>query len=351
MNITAIPVPQPAPGQARASRRENLITVILGLWLIFGFFIDGYAHGNLRGSLESIFTPWHAILYSGFLATSGWMFWMITRRLHQWQGLRVIPVGYELGLVGIFVFGVGGMADLIWHTVFGIEVGLDALRSPSHIMLFIGAILLMTAPLRASWQEPNAKPNPSLLEFLPVLFVVFATFAFTSLMNLHIWGLVSAPDSTPELQRLSTDNPALRYALHSFVDASILFTNAAMMFTILLLLQRWQTPFGTFGIILGLSTLVLVVIVDTNLMLRVYMAALAGTMIDALIQILRPNPTRVLELRVFAALAPLLIWGTHFLAVQLTGGLGISPELWTGILTMNVLSGLALSLLVAPTRT
>jgi hypothetical protein len=351
MNTTAASRSQSAPGQARATGQENLITVILGLWLIFGFFIDGYAHGNLRGSIESIFTPWHAILYSGFLATSGWMIWMITRRLNQWSGLKAIPVGYELGLVGVFVFGLGGIADLIWHTVFGIEVGLDALRSPSHIMLFIGAILLMTAPLRANWQDPNTKPNPSLLEFLPMLFVVFASFAFTSLMNLHVWGLISAPDSIPDLQRLNTNDPALRYALYSFVDVSILFTNAAMMFIILLLLQRWQTPFGTFGIILGLSTLVLVVIVDTNLMPRVYMAALAGTMIDALIQILRPNPTRVLELRIFAALAPLLIWGSHFLAVQLSGGLGISPELWTGILTMNVLSGLALSLLVAPMRT
>ena len=160
MNITAASTSQPA-GQARATKPENLVTVILGLWLIFGFFIDGYAHGNLRGSIESIFTPWHAILYSGFLATSGWMLWMITRRLHQWQGLRAIPVGYELGLVGVFVFGLGGITDLIWHTVFGIEVGLDALRSPSHIMLFIGAILLMTAPLRANWRTQTANPTPA----------------------------------------------------------------------------------------------------------------------------------------------------------------------------------------------
>jgi hypothetical protein len=299
--------------------------------------------------LESFFTPWHAILYSGFLAASLWTIWMVYRRLRQgWQGLNAIPMGYDLGLIGAFIFGLGGIADLIWHSTFGIEVGIDALRSPSHIMLFIGAILLITAPLRAAWHDPSSKSTPSFLEFLPNLFVILAVFCFASLMNLHVWGLISLPISSENLKTLvPSQNPAVLYALNSFVDAGILFTNAAIMFTILFILQRWRTPFGTYSIVFGLSTFVLVIIVDNNLMPRVYMAALAGIIIDSLIQILKPSLTRLLELRVFAALTPLIIWGTHFMAVQITGGLGISPELWTGILTMSALSGLALSLLVA----
>jgi hypothetical protein len=278
---------------------------------------------------------------------------MVVRRLRQgWQGLAAIPVGYELGLVGVGVFGIGGMADFIWHSVFGIEVGIDALRSPSHIMLFIGAILLITAPFRAAWYDPNGKTNPSFIEFLPVLFVVFATFAFSSLMNLHIWGLVSIPDSAKDLSILGANkNPAVLYALQSFTDVGILFTNAAILFTVLFLLKRWHTPFGTFAIVLGLSTLVLVAIVDTNLMPRVWMAALAGGLIDLLIQVLKPSPERLLELRVFAGLAPIILWGSHFLVVQITDKLGISPELWTGIITMSALSGLALSLLMVMPHT
>ncbi len=339
----------PESSQARATWQENLITVFFGLWLIFGFLIDGYAHGNLVESLEDFFTPWHAILYSGFLATALWIIWMVYRRLRQgWQGLNAIPIGYELGLIGAFIFGIGGIADLIWHSTFGIEVGIDALRSPSHIMLFVGAILLITAPLRAAWHDPSSKSTPSFLEFLPNLFVIFAGFCFASLMNLHIWGLISVPDSIENLKNLvPSQNPAILYALNSFTDAGILFTNAAIMFTILFILQRWRTPFGTYSLVLGLSTFVLVIIVDNNLMPRVYMAALAGMIIDTLIQTLKPSQTRLLELRIFAGLAPLAIWGTHFLAVQMTGGLGISPELWTGILTMTALSGLGLSLLVA----
>jgi hypothetical protein len=138
------------------------------------------------------------------------------------------------------------------------------------------------------------------------------------------------------------------YSLNSFVDSGILATNAAIMATILILLKRWHTPFGTFAIMLGFSTFVLTVIADTTPMLRVYFAILAGAVVDTLIYFLKPSLERTLELRVFAALAPIAIWGLHFLAVQLSAGLGISPELWTGMLTMTALSGLGLSVLMTP---
>ena len=41
----------------------------LSAWLIGGVFLDGWAHVNLPG-LETFFTPWHAVLYSGFLAVA-----------------------------------------------------------------------------------------------------------------------------------------------------------------------------------------------------------------------------------------------------------------------------------------
>lgn len=38
-------------------------------------------------------------------------------------------------MAGAFIFGLGGFGDMIWHTVFGIEVGTNALFSPTHLML------------------------------------------------------------------------------------------------------------------------------------------------------------------------------------------------------------------------
>ena len=81
--------------KAQASWNENLATVAFGLWLMAGVFIDGFAHANLRNTIENFFTPWHAILYSGFTATALWVVWLVVRRLRQgWTGLNAVPVGY-----------------------------------------------------------------------------------------------------------------------------------------------------------------------------------------------------------------------------------------------------------------
>ena len=59
----------------RTTWGEDLITVVLGSWLTLGGFVDGYAHRNLD-TPETFFTPWHAVLYSGYLAVAcGWDGW------------------------------------------------------------------------------------------------------------------------------------------------------------------------------------------------------------------------------------------------------------------------------------
>ena len=39
----------------------------LGAWLIGGLYLDGWAHIHVP-ALETFFTPWHAVLYSGYIA-------------------------------------------------------------------------------------------------------------------------------------------------------------------------------------------------------------------------------------------------------------------------------------------
>jgi hypothetical protein len=55
----------------RTDSRRDLVTELLGLWLLLAVFLDGWAHLHLPG-LETFFTPWHAALYSGMLATAAW---------------------------------------------------------------------------------------------------------------------------------------------------------------------------------------------------------------------------------------------------------------------------------------
>jgi hypothetical protein len=334
--------------KAQASWNENLATVAFGLWLMAGVFIDGFAHSNLRNTIEDFFTPWHAILYSGFTATALWVVWMVFRRLRQgWTGLNAIPVGYELGLIGATVFGLGGVGDMIWHTVFGIEVGIDALLSPTHLLLYLGATLLITSPLRAIWH--NSSATPSFKAFLPALLAVFATFSFTTFMNMHLWGLVNVPDSSERFSQLSSYGGLIAYAASRLTDAGILFSNVVIMGTAFLLLRRWRTPVGTFTLILGLNTLAMFAMFGNGGYLpQVLLATLAGIIMDAMVFTMKPSPSKVLEFRVFAIIAPIAIWGLHFLALALNGGIGISRELWTGITVMTALCSVALSVLVVP---
>ena len=53
---------------AAGGRYFDLIVSLLSLWIIAGLYLDGSAHHHIPDLIETFFTPWHAVLYSGFLA-------------------------------------------------------------------------------------------------------------------------------------------------------------------------------------------------------------------------------------------------------------------------------------------
>ena len=65
------------------------------------------------------------------------------------ERVREIQFAYGIGVLGVIVFGAGGIGDMVWHVAFGVEAGLEALLSPTHLVLLAGGILLLTSPLRA----------------------------------------------------------------------------------------------------------------------------------------------------------------------------------------------------------
>ena len=70
-------------------------------------------------------------------------------------------------IIGVAVFGAGAVGDLIWHEVFGIEADIEALLSPTHLVLLIGGLLRASGPIastlrrkgvnqRATWSSTGA---------------------------------------------------------------------------------------------------------------------------------------------------------------------------------------------------
>lgn len=130
-----------------ATSNADYVTVCVTTWLLVGVVIDGWAHQN-RTLEETFFTPWHAIFYSGYFATLGWIAYLRIRRLRLHMGGA--EPAYGLAEVGLLVFALGGVADLIWHTAYGIEVDVEALVSPPHLVLLCGTFIILSTPFRAN---------------------------------------------------------------------------------------------------------------------------------------------------------------------------------------------------------
>ncbi len=162
------------------ARFDWIVTVLCTL-LVGGIYLDGWAHAH--GKVDNtFFTPWHAVLYSGFAIVGAFLVVNLVRnRIKGYPWLEALPPGYSVSLLGAVIFGVGGVLDMIWHILFGIEMNVDALLSPTHLMLALGVVLMVTGPLRAVWLRfPERRVHGWIKLFPAVLSIalVLSIFAF-----------------------------------------------------------------------------------------------------------------------------------------------------------------------------
>jgi hypothetical protein len=114
-----------------------------------------------------------AVFYSGYFVSAGWILFIVSSNHSSGRSWREsAPQGYGLGVIGLGIFAVGAAGDMIWHTIFGVESGLDTLFSPTHLLLLTGALLAALSPFRAAWSSPD-----NVLRLAPLLSIVFFTAA------------------------------------------------------------------------------------------------------------------------------------------------------------------------------
>ena len=228
----------------------------LGAWLIGGLYLDGWAHIHVP-ALETFFTPWHAVLYSGYIA--GAVALALTLRRNRRRGLprsRALPAGYGLSLVGAFVFFFGGVADMLWHVVFGIEDGIEGLISPSHLVLAFGGGLMVTGPLRAGLAHPAPAERPWLARMPMVVsltvFLSLVTF-FTEYASPYATTWVTERHRAGGEVRLSA-------GLSGF-----LVQPAVLMGLLLFVLRRQALPVGSLTVLLSVNVALMTIIHDKYL--------------------------------------------------------------------------------------
>jgi hypothetical protein len=354
-SVTADETTQPeARSRPRVGWGDDLAAALLATWVVAGLFLDGWAHVN-RSSLETFFTPWHGVFYSGFMVATVVMARTVAR--HQ-QGGRfdpgLVPAGYGLALVGIGLFVVGAVADATWHIVFGVEVGVAALLSPSHLLLLAGGLLMVTGPIRSAWSAPDRPASSSLVALLPVLWATALTTAVVLFFFQYLSAFVTRTPTVPDLQagevalRGPADPATVRLLMTSVGVASVLITNLILLTPVLLLARRWRLPFGSVTMIVTSSVLGITALREFTLGALVPAMLVGALATDLLFARLRPAPDRPGAFRAVATVAPLLLWGAWLAAYAAAYGVAWPPELWAGVVLMAMLSGLGLSVLILP---
>jgi hypothetical protein len=307
-------------------------------WLMIGVSLDGWAHNHIP-ALETFFTPWHGVLYSGYLAVATFLLAVCVRNQRRgvpWQS--AVPVGYGLSLLGVGIFAVGGVLDMIWHILFGIERNVAALLSPTHLLLALGAVLMVSGPLRAAWQRLPAQPAESRSNLFPMLLSLAYILAICTFFT--------------QFANPIANSYADQHTIEPLEDlgiASILLQTVLFMGCALFALRRWRLPLGAFTLIYAINSTVSSLMAKRSLVIAVaILATLTGFLLDLLYQWLKPDAEDKAALRLFAFAVPVVTNSIYFLGLFAIKGIAWSVHLWVGSIVMAGVVGLLLSYVLVP---
>ncbi len=300
------------------------------LWLVLGVSLDAWAHGHIR--LESFWTPWHGVLYSGLLATGLVLPGaMLINRLKGMPWRETIPAGYEISVLGIIGAFIGGVGDMTWHLLLGIEQNLDAAFSPTHIalMLFFGFVIV--GPFHALYVS-NARTSQILLLLSCILLLLYWQIISSEASPYTTFWLVNTP---------KTDGTGQTLAVASYVLQGGFLAGLTMY-----LLRRWKLFFGFFFIALMVSAAPLAAM-ENNLII-IPIGAVAGLLIDCAYRLIRPSTESVERFRLFIASVPGIWLLTYTIIVWAVYGTVWSTHLLVGSIVIACIISWLLSGLMFP---
>lgn len=339
---------------ARNLTFETVVGFLSALF-VFGLFVDGWAHNH--GKVDtSFFTPYHAVMYGSFallgITLVGMQFYNASK---GYAFLKALPYGYFTSLCGVLVFALGGAADMVWHLAFGVEVDLEALISPSHLILIIGYLLILGGLVRAAWARREESSWSTLWQML----IAWAGILSVLLFILQYLYLINSTRSLVGF-RPGGDNSENIIGAARFFVSSILFTGVTLM-----ALRRWRLPVGAVTFLYGLSALLMGwMLVNARgpenywvmLLLSVAPAVFTGFITDVLIWRLKPDQERRSMFYLLGAVIPFVLSLSYIASIHAYGllyarsGLWWRVHMWLGIPMMAMIIGVLLGLLLMPPR-
>lgn len=337
---TATPTQQ-LSGAPVGSRRFDWTIAGLSFWFLGGVFLDGWAHTHERVD-NTFFTPWHAVLYMGFLAVAGALTSVLVRNVARGFSWRTaLPTGYGLSMIGAVIFWCGGLGDVLWHTLLGIEQNVAALFSPPHLLLACGGWLMVSGPFRAAWHRPDLSTSRQTHLWPAVLALTFMLCICTFITQIahpvtNLWGAGRPREPIWLFEQMGV--------------VGLLFDTAVLMGFVLLALQRWTLPPGALTVMLTLNAVAMSVVYYKGYPppLHIVARGVAGLAADLILLWLQPSLQRLRAWRLFAFAMPVFASTSYFAAIHLTAGIWWSLHLWLGSILLCGIIGLLLSYLLVP---
>ncbi len=333
--------------RAFATSRFEWLMVFASVWTLSGLFLDGHQH--LYSSIETFFSPWHILMYSGGVFAVFVLAMAVARnRRRGFSLMGSVPAGYELSVAGVACLIAGGTIDFGWHAVFGFEHQLDLLVSPPHLFLLSGLLFLVSGPVRSALLRPARLTLPSQIPMLLSMGLAFEIIQFITQIAFY-----------PEI--LMRDHPLSQIVFHQeqLVLSTVLFYRQAMeMLTViwqsvllaaavLYLVARVRLRFGALAVLCVAEKLWIGSELSRDLLellLIVAASILAGLAGDFVVAKMRPSLQNPGAFRLLGALVPMAYFAAYFvLVVPLFGGTWWNPSFVFGSIAEAGLAGLCMS--------
>jgi len=339
------PIAGVRPGvQAPSTAGFDLRMMLASLWLIAGESADAAAHQ--RHAVDSFFTPWHALFYSGVMVCAFVIFWQVWRNQAKGYTLwKAVPRGYHVAAIGVVFLGVGGVFDLYWHSVYGIEFNLAALFSPSHFLLIAAVGMVLSSTISSIWwrrQTPFTSWRTDWRDYLPLIFGLMMLSLYTATITS---GFQPISSNAGSLQAI-TDAGGNSDISVLIGMPSIIIQVFLMMSILLMALRRFRLLPGTIFLLVAIPN-VLVALIADNLNF-VPTALIAALLVELLVQRLQPDPLRPLTYRLTAFLIPLIYYVVYFATLLIQNQMGWGMEFWAGAIVISGGVGVIISYLIVP---
>jgi hypothetical protein len=300
------------------SKTLDLLVSICTLWISCGFFLDAWAHGHVP--VESFFTPYHAMFYSGMLA----LVLVLAVFAFRYRGL---PEAYRYPILGIPIFIAAGVGDMIWHHFLGVEEGVDALLSPTHQALGLGIFFISSAPILSALRNRGALRT--IADQLPLIFALATWLELIHFGTAYAFdpgaGRTNAPPSSATFTPDYLTAIAIGYYKLGTGVLVVLFQSALMAGFALFAGTRFPLRPGalTLMYLLGNFAAAAAFTNDTPLLATTLIMSVTGGLTgDAIVALMRPSPYRAVPYRTLGAAVPAAYFAAYFIVT------GIVDRVW-----------------------